>query len=74
MGLGTNIRVKNPCKGSGDMGKDRGAAPAPKHPHFTFPRLCREGTQGSLCNGKSLIILDQPIQCEIPHQQHSSRM
>lgn len=70
MGLGTNTRVQTPCKGSGDMKNDRRAG---KHPISTFPRPRREGTEGSLCNGKSLIILNQPTQCEIPHQQHCSR-
>lgn len=32
MGLAANIRVQTHCKGSGDMGKDRGAAAAAKHP------------------------------------------
>lgn len=65
MGLGTNIRVQTPCQGSGDVGEDRDPTPAPKHPIPTFPRLCRESTEGSLCNGKSLIILNQPTQCKI---------
>lgn len=73
MELGTNTQVQTPCKGSRDMKKDRGAAPAPKHPISTFPRRCREDTEGSLCNGKSLIVLNQPTQCEIPLQQHCSR-
>lgn len=37
MGLGTNIRVQTACKGSGDMGKDRGAAAAARH--LTSPFL-----------------------------------
>lgn len=65
MGLGTNIRLQTLCQGSGDMGEDRYPAPAPKHPAPTFPKLCRDSTEGSLCNGKSLIILNQPTQCKI---------
>lgn len=64
-GLGTNIRVQIPRQGSGDMGEDRDPAPVPKHHVPTFPRLCRERTEGLLCNGKSRIILHLPTQCKI---------
>ena len=63
MGLGT--RVQTPCQGKWGHGEDRDPVPAPQHPIPTFPRLCKQSTEGSLCNGSSLIILNQPTQCKI---------
>lgn len=46
MGLGTNSRIPTPCQRSGDLGEDK----ARHHAVYNFPRVCRESTEGLLCN------------------------